>query len=73
MLERRWLEVSGGDGERAASKFSSFSLKREGDMALSRPDQKSRGDAVGLFRVKDGGEEFSVYGLASRETIIFCK
>jgi hypothetical protein len=25
-----------------------------------------------LFRVNDGGEEFSVYGLASRETIIFC-
>ena len=72
MLERRWLEVRAGDGERFSAKFSLLSLKRAGDMALSRPDQKTRGDEVGLLSVNEGGDEFSVYGLASRETIIFC-
>ncbi len=63
MLDRRFGE---GDGDRSGE----FSLsKRVCDMAESRPDQKSRGD--GLVR-NEGGEEFSVYGEESRETIIFC-
>ena len=61
MLERRWEEESEGDMGRSGASFSASWSKREGDivaLALSRPDQKSRGDDVG-FR-NDGGEEFSV-------------
>lgn len=61
MLERRFGEASDGDGDRSGV----FSSKRECDMG-SRMDQKSRGD--GLL---GKGEEFSVYGEVSRETIIF--
>jgi hypothetical protein len=63
MLERRCGE---GEGERSGV----FSLsKREGDMAESLPSQRSRGD--GLLR-NEGGDEFSVYGDDSCESIIFC-
>lgn len=62
MLDRRC-----GDGEGERSGVFSES-KRPGDI-ISREDQKSLGEA---FCRNDGGEEFSVYGEDSRETIAFC-
>ena len=59
MLERRFGDMTEGDGERSGV----FSSKRKGEVAL-----KFRGDVL-----SKKGEEFSVYGLLSRETIIFCE
>ena len=64
-LGRRFGEDS--DGDVSGSGVFSES-KREGDIG-SRPAQKSRGDGL----KSEGGDEFSVYGEDSRETIAFCE
>ena len=72
ILERRWDELSDGDGERGSGVFSLS--KREGDMSFL-DDQKSRVEGESLFKSDGGGEfsvkEFSVYGEDSRDTICF--
>ena len=64
-LGRRFGEDKVGDGSRSGE----FSIsKRVGDIG-SLLDQKSRGEP---FK-NEGGDEFSVYGEDSRDTMAFCK